>query len=1293
MNNYYNYLKPTFLTMSVCAALFSAFPTAAEDIDIFVSSSAGSSANPNVLIVLDNTSNWARQSQQWPGGLQQGQSEANAIKTVIQSLNSNVNVGLMEFVTGGNANDDGGFIRSAIQPMTAANKTSFSSQLTTIYNNVTSPDEKRNSNTPYGNLMYDVYNYYAGANAYSPGGVLASIADSNGYTTNYSRFKSPLSSTNTCAKNFVIFIGNPNASGPASDIAANTTALTGLGGNATQLGLPSFTPGTVTTNTELGNTSQCYSSLASAQAAYGLGLNTIDNVCQLYSAIGSFVSSATDMYGATCKKYTGTGADTVAAAALDFNTQCSTFTQGCIIGDAVSNPTLTVVDSAQTGYLTSAPAATSADAGAKAGLTCPADAISCTYTVSAAEPAPTIAATTGLSTSCYYTGNGSNPDHLAEWTDPLSNGGHDYGTLTCPANYTCSYSKTGNDQDAVCQAASGNVKKAILKQTPTPTIKYTVTRTISKVGGSCPVNTNQYKVMGTNKVITNVATGTTSPDTGPRNADEWSRLLYQKGIPVSGVDVNPSVATYTIDVYNKQPNAIQTALLLSMAKAGGGKYFSATNESAIVAALEKILVEIQAVNSTFASTSLPVNATNRTQSENEVFIGMFRPDTSAKPRWFGNLKRYQLINVGGSIELGDSSSPAQVAVNPVTGFITECAISFWTTASGTYWKNVTDGTLPTSALLDPASVQGKCPGYEQYSDLPDGPLVEKGAVAEILRQGNNPPGTSSSPTWAVNRTVYTQSGTTLTAFNTTSSGLSSTLVDFMRGKDVNDEKGTGDTTGTRPSIHGDVIHSRPLPINYGDGIVVYYGSNDGTLRAVEATSGKEKWAFIAPEFFPRLSRLMTDSPLVSFRPNPVTGSTPKDYFFDGSIGFYQSADNSKIWIFPTMRRGGRMIYAFNVKTPDSPVLKWKVGCPNLSNDNDCTAGMGSIGQTWSVPRGARIKGYSTTAPVLIVGGGYDACEDDNSASPVCTGTKGGVVYILNADTGEKITSFATTRGVAADVALLDIDGDGYADYAYAADIGGNIYRIDFISNPNGSRTPLGVSDWTSHRVAYTNGAGRKFLFAPALFANSGKAYVAIGSGDREHPLLTDYPYTDVVNRFYVYKDDLASTSATDMDSLENYTNTTCNTAPILPSSTAKGWFKNLNQNGQGEQTVTSALIATGMVTFSTNRPLSTEASCSNSLGEARGYWVNLLNGSGAIGVDGLCGGAQSATFVGGGLPPSPVLARAVPINGRATTVVIGAVKKNSGKAIGVNAVVGAQTSDPNIISRRTRTYSYATGDN
>ena len=44
------------------------------------------------------TSNWARQNQKWPGGITQGQSEANAIKRVVAELNDTVTLGLMEFV-------------------------------------------------------------------------------------------------------------------------------------------------------------------------------------------------------------------------------------------------------------------------------------------------------------------------------------------------------------------------------------------------------------------------------------------------------------------------------------------------------------------------------------------------------------------------------------------------------------------------------------------------------------------------------------------------------------------------------------------------------------------------------------------------------------------------------------------------------------------------------------------------------------------------------------------------------------------------------------------------------------------------------------------------------------------------------------------------------------------------------------------------------------------------------------------------------------------------------------------
>lgn len=1010
------------VALALCASLGAA-PSiaAAEDIDIFTGASGGSAIRPRILIVLDNTSNWARSNQQWPGGVPQGQSEASAIRTVLGTLDAGVNLGLMEFVTDGTASEDGGYIRSAIKQMTDVNRASLSARLTTIYNDVNGVHEKRNSNAPYGNLMYDVYNYFAGAASFSPAAVNAERADPDGYTTRYTQFGSPISTDSQCGKTFIIFIGNPNSSGPSADTAANTAALAGLGGVTTQIRLPN-----------------------------------------------------------------------------------------------------------------------------------------------------------------------------------LTNAG--------------------------------------------------------------------------------VLTGTSSTDTGPRNADEWARFMFGKGIPVSGSTIKPSVTTYTIDVYNAQPNATQTSLLMSMATAGGGKYFAARSEQAIVDALKQILIEIQAINSSFASTSLPVNATNRSQNANQVFIGMFRPDPVAKPRWFGNLKRYQLINSTSGIELGDANGA--VAINTNTGFLTPCATSYWTRDSGAYWSNIGVNPNPAGTCADLA-------GLSPYSDAPDGPLVEKGGVAQVLREGNVGSGTA---THAVNRTTYTESEGALTAFNSTSSGLSSDLVNFIRGEDVNNEKNAGALTNARPSIHGDVIHSRPLPINYGDdlGVTVYYGANDGTFRAVNAATGQERWSFIAPEFFSRLARLKGNSPLMNYPnvdPATVPTPTPKDYFFDGSIGVYQNAEidnaNTKVWIFPSMRRGGRMLYAFDVSTPATPSLKWKKGCPNLTDDIGCTDGMEGIGQTWSTPAVAFIKGNSTTVPVVVVGGGYDACEDANSTTPSCASTKGGFIYILDASTGERIASFATTRAVAADIALVDTDHDGYPDYAYGADTGGNLYRVNFVDAAGIAQVP---TDWSSRRIAYTNGGFRKFLFAPALLAAQNKVYIAIGSGDREHPLQSQYPYSNVTNRFYVYKDDLSNT-ARNLDTLENYSAvTSCTTPKVLPDSNLNGWYMDLLT---GEQVVTSALIASGMVTFSTNQPVvASSGTCSTPLGTARGYWVNLFNASGAIEVAGSCGGARSAFFVGGGMPPSPVLASGVPIDGKPETVVIGAIKKQGGASVAISP----QKIRPTISSRRKRSYTYTSGN-
>ena len=798
---------------------------------------------------------------------------------------------------------------------------------------------------------------------------------------------------------------------------------------------------------------------------------------------------------------------------------------------------------------------------------------------------------------------------------------------------------------------------------------------------------------GTDTVITNVPLTRTTIDTKPYNADEWARLMHDKGVLIPNTTSTRSkVSTYTIDVYNKQPNAQHTALLLSMAAAGGGRYFAAKTEKAIVDALREIMVEIQAVNSSFASTSLPVNATNRSQNLNQVFIGMFRPDKQSRPRWFGNLKRYQLVRDGTVIKLAGATGTE--AVNPLTGFVTTCATSFWSRDSNNYWLG--KGVDPNPETVCDAIATN------DYSDAPDGPFVEKGGAAQVVREGNR--GSTATADQVVRRKMLTLGPTGFTDFTEESSGLDGDLVKWIRGEDVNNYR-----TTTRPSIHGDVIHSRPQPVNYGDttpDVAVFYGANDGTLRAINAETGVERWSFVPPEFFTRLSRIKQNSTRVYF-PGIAEGFVPepkrKDYFYDGSIGVYQNAARTaadkKVWIFPSMRRGGRMLYGINVTDPDNPVFKWRAGCPNLGNQTGCTEGMEDIGQTWSTPSVAFIRGFSSTTPVLVVGGGYDGCEDANKAAPSCGEARGGYIYILNADTGALLRKFRTERPVPSDIAMVDINNDAAPDYAYAADTGGNVYRISFIDGPT-TRIPLSESQWTSRKIAATKqDSGRKFLHAPALLYSDNKVYVALGSGDREHPMLGDYPYTsNVVNRFYVHLDNLepaAGTAVVDLDAMQDYTlSDSCTSPAVLPGAGLTGWFMDMNQNGMGEQVVTSALIAGGMVTFSTNRPVpAAQASCATTLGEARGYWVNLLNGAGAIGVPGACGGRRSSVFVGGGLPPSPVFANSVGIgsgaNSETVSVVLGAVQKNGA---GVSATISPVEMRPAISLKRKRAYSYTKGD-
>ncbi|MBC9251466.1 pilus assembly protein PilY [Pseudomonas alcaligenes] len=738
-------------------------------------------------------------------------------------------------------------------------------------------------------------------------------------------------------------------------------------------------------------------------------------------------------------------------------------------------------------------------------------------------------------------------------------------------------------------------------------------------------------------------------------ADEWARFMKKNSL---------GITSYTVDI-NKVTTGQGpgwTALLQSVARVSSGKYFSVSSSGTQIAdALNSIFSEIQSVNSVFASVSLPVSVNTQGTYLNQVFVGMFRPDQDSYPRWYGNLKQYKLGLVNNDLRLLDAAGNG--AINSATGFITECARSFWTpTAQDSYWAFRPQGACLTAA------------GSES-SNSPDGNIVEKGAQAYVLRNNSARNVYTCSPTFA-SCSSMTSFGTANAAITQALLGAASSterdnLISWARGQDLQDEDGDANTNEVRSSVHGDVVHSRPVAINYGSDaspqVVVFYGGNDGALRAVNGNrttaigsyaAGSELWSFIPPEFYGSLKRLYDNTTTISF-PGHTTGTptpTPKSYGMDGPVTAYKSGSNA--WIYASMRRGGRILYAFDVSTPGSPTLKWKKGCPSnfptsgTVSDTNCSTGFTGIGQTWSSPKLFKAAGYqSGSDPLLIVGGGYDTCEDadPNSCS---SSSKGNKVYVLDANTGSLLKTFSTDRSVVADVTVVP-DSSGLGIYGYTADLGGNVYRINM-----GSDAP---SAWTITKVAALGCSGasscsanRKFMFAPDVVAGTSGYILLLGSGDREKPVSNYSSATGTTNYFFMLKDHPSDSTWLSSD------NGGCGSALCLGSllsisgtatpsdyelSQKKGWYLGLSST---EQVVTSAITVFGIVTFSTHQPAVATPGVCSSLGESRVYNVGYLN---AEPRDGLL---RYEDLAGDGLPPSPVAGMVTLDDGTTVPFVIGA---------------------------------------
>jgi len=237
-----------------------------------------------------------------------------------------------------------------------------------------------------------------------------------------------------------------------------------------------------------------------------------------------------------------------------------------------------------------------------------------------------------------------------------------------------------------------------------------------------------------------------------------------------------------------------------------------------------------------------------------------------------------------------------------------------------------------------------------------------------------------------------------------------------------------------------------------------------------------------------------------------------------------------------------------------------------------------------------------------------------------------------------------------DLAVLDVDSNGYSDRIYVGDTGGNMWRFDI----EGATT----SNWGGKIIFRSNPStgtdvGRKIFYRPQVAFIGGYPRLYFGTGDREHPLnravidrmysVADYSdfndtYNENIGESYLVDVTLNNlqevAAAFDVDVLDN-TNSAIQTYNQLytrPGTNAKdaaedplkfGWFIKMDgtQRGTttslGEKILAPATIFSGQVFFSSYQLLyGAVAGCeAGNLGISRLYHLNYLTGEAVLNYD------------------------------------------------------------------------------
>jgi type IV pilus assembly protein PilY1 len=307
--------------------------------------------------------------------------------------------------------------------------------------------------------------------------------------------------------------------------------------------------------------------------------------------------------------------------------------------------------------------------------------------------------------------------------------------------------------------------------------------------------------------------------------------------------------------------------------------------------------------------------------------------------------------------------------------------------------------------------------------------------------------------------------------------VSDDIYKYIKGDTSKELSKPSGTLRTRDGVLGDIIHSSP---NFDpDTGNIYVGANDGMFHAFNSSTGVEKYAFVPYEAQARLKNLAA-----------TNYATAHEYFVDGdvSIAFKTTQTNSTKYLYSLLGRGGKGLFSANA-TAAAMSLLWEY-TPAAST---AAAADKDLGLMLGRPVFALLNNGKAA---LMVGNGYNSTD----------GKAVLYIFIINSngtlDSVKKIDTGAASDNGLSGPAFVDTNLDGTADFVYAGDLKGNVWKFD-ISNASPSAWSVAYSNTPLFKAVDPSNVGQP-ITAPLYIAkngvgsasspNFGKYFIFFGTG-------------------------------------------------------------------------------------------------------------------------------------------------------------------------------------------------------